>query len=316
MEVISLEQPVYRKIAALAETPDAVAKSTEYMKQNMSRFLRKNEKVLICYPKLDNPACRILEESILRCECVPIWPGEDFRWMTLLKLAFTSKSNCIVGPPLLLLGLSKLAKHMGIPLYARNVLMAGYPTTTWLVNGVRKGLDCMAWGCFDPGTGAVISGFTCEQIDGVHLRDEEFGVEIVDADGNVLPDGELGQVILYPKSHPSLRFAVGDICRISKDPCPCGCKSPKLMNIDVIKPDGKEMSDLGESLHYWSSILDCRMERTECGLELELVVFQGEKLPKLPTAAKLTVRAFNPEIDEPFAHHDVLKKRYISQETH
>jgi len=71
------------------------------------------------------------------------------------------------------------------------------------------------------------------------------------------------------------------------------------------------LSELGESLHYWSSILDCRMEKTEYGLELELVVFPGEKLPKLPTTAKLVVRPFNPETDEPFAHHEVLKKRYL-----
>lgn len=311
-----MEQPVYRKIAELAETPEAVARSIEYMKENMSRFLKKKERVMICFPKRENAACYILEQAILGCECVPVWVGEDFRWMTLLKIAFTSKSNCIVGPPLLLLGLSKLAKHMGTPLFARNVLMSGYPTTTWIVNGVRRGLDCMAWGCFDPGVGAVISGFTCPQVDGVHLREEEYGLEIVDEEGNILPAGERGRVILYPKADPSLRFAMGDICRLSTEPCPCGCTALKLVDIDTIKLDGKEISDLGESLHYWSSILDCRMERTEYGLELELVVFQGEKLPKLPTAAKLIVRAFNPETDEPFPHHEVLKKRYISRESH
>lgn len=311
-----MDQPVYRKIAELAETPEAVERSIAYMTENMGRFLKKKEKVLICFPKRENAACHILEQTVLNCDCVPVWLGEDLRWMTILKTAFTTKSNCIVGPPLLLLGLSKLAKHFGTPLYARNVLMSGYPTTRWLVNGVRQGLDCMAWGCFDPGVGAVISGFTCQQVDGVHLRGEEYGVEIVDDDGRALPEGELGRVMLYPKADPSLRFLVGDRSRLSTKPCSCGCTSPKLIDIDTEKPDVEEMSDLGEQLHYWSSILDCRMEKTECGLELELVVFQGEKLPKLPTAAKLVVRNFNPETDEPFAHHEVLKKRYLSVNSH
>ena len=309
-------QPVYKELRVLAETPEAIIKSTEYMKEQLSRFLKKKDKVMICFRKQDNAACHILDQAVLGCECEPVWVGDDFRWMTLLKIAFTTRSDCIVGPPLLLLGLSKLAKHMGTPLFARNVLMSGYPTTTWMVEGVRRGLDCMAWGCFDPGTGAVIAGFTCPQLDGIHLREDEYGIEIVDSEGRMLPDGEIGQVILYPKANPSLRFAVGDTCRLSTEPCSCGCKAPKLMDFDVIKPDGKEMSELGESLHYWTSILDCRIERTEYGLELELVVFQGEKLPKLPTAAKLIVRPFNPEVDEPFDHHNVLKKRYISQETH
>ncbi len=311
-----MEQPNYMKIAALAETPQAIEKSISYMHENMSRFLKKKEKVLILFPKKDNASCRILEEAILACECTPIWIGEDRRWMTLLKTAFTTKANCIVGPPLMLLGLSKLAKHLGTPLFARNVLMAGYPTTHWLVDGVRKGLDCMAWGCFDPGIGAVISGFTCQQIDGVHIRTDEYEVEIVDDEDRRLPEGEAGRVVLYPKADPSLRFAVGDRGRLETSSCPCGSKEPKLMDIDTVKTDNEEMSDLGESLHYWSSILDCRMEKTECGLELELIVFLGEKLPKLPSAAKMIVRAFNPETDEPFEHQEVLKKRYLSREAH
>jgi len=306
-----MEQPNYMKIAALAETPEAVEKSIAYIQSNIGRFLKKKEKVLILFPKKENAACHIIEEAVLRCECIPIWSGEDRRWMALLKTAFTTKANCIVGPPLMLLGLSKLANHLGTPLFARNVLMSGYPTTHWMVNGVRKGLDCMAWGCFDPGVGAVISGFTCPQLDGVHIREDEFGVDIVDEEGNVLPDGAYGRVILYPKEDPSLRFAVGDWARISTEICSCGNTERKLVDVDVEKVDSVELSELGESLHYWSSILDCRMEKTECGLELELIVFKGEKLPKLPTAAKLIVRAFDPEKDEPFPHHEVLKKRYM-----
>lgn len=312
-----MEQPVYCKIAALAETPQAVERSIAYMTQQLGQFLRKNEKVMICYPKLENASCHVMEESVLACGCVPVWLGEDFRWMNMLKKAFVEKCSCIVAPPLVLLGLSKLAKQLGTPLFVRNVLMSGYPATVWLVEGVRRGLDCMAWGCFDPGVGAVIGGFTCQQLDGVHIRTEEYGVDIVDKEGNILPPGEIGRVVLYPKADPSLRFAVGDRGRLSTAACSCGCTAPKIVDIDMEKVDYHlDIFVLGEGLHYWSSILDCRMEKTDCGLELELVVFPGEKLPKLPTAAKLLVRPFNPETDAPFEHHEVLKKRFFSQVSH
>ena len=108
---------------------------------------------------------------------------------------------------------------------------------------------------------------------------------------------------------------MGDTGRIDPSPCSCGCTSPKIIDMDVMK-DNPELSELGESLLHWSSILDCRIEKTEYGLELELVVFRGEKLPKLPTAAKRIVRAFNPEQDEPFDHLGVLKKRYLSSQNH
>lgn len=307
-----MEQSSYMKLAALTQTPEAVEQSISYLVEHLRRFLRKKERVLILFGEQDNPNCHILEMALRRCECIPMWIGEDRRWMTLLKTAFTSRCTCLVGPPLTLLGLSKLAKYMDTPLYVKNVLMAGYPTTKWLVSGVCQGLDCMAWGCFDPGPGSVISGFTCPQLDGVHIREDIFGVDILDEENRSLPVGEKGRVHLYWKEAPALRFPVGDVGRIEKAACSCGCTAPKIVDMDVVK-DNPELSDLGESLHLWSSILDCRLEKTEYGLELELVVFPGEKLPQLPTTAKQVVRAFNSETDEPFDHLAVLKKRYLSQ---
>ena len=178
----------------------------------------------------------------------------------------------------------------------------------------RTGLHGL--GLLDPFGGAVIAGFTCQQVDGVHIRGEEYEIEIVDEDGQMLPMGEKGRVILVPKAAPMHRLAVGDYACISAEPCPCGCTAPKLVNIDTIKDEVLELSKLGESLHYWSSVLDCRIEKTDCGLLLELVVFQGEKLPKLPTAAKLVIRPFNPETDEPFDHLEVVKNRFLSENSH
>ena len=310
-----MEQSRYMKLVTLTETPEAEKKSVSYLHQKMSCFLKKNDRVLLLYPQEDNAACRILEKAVLACGAIPVWIGEDHRWMTILKKAFTTKSSCIVGSPLTLLGLSKLARHMGTPLYAKNVMMVGYPTTPWLVDGVRRGLDCMAWGCFDPGPEAVVAGFTCSQLDGVHIREDVFGVEIVDDQGKALPLGETGTVILYPKEDPTLRFAVGDTGRIDPNACSCGCRAPKIIDMDVMK-DNPELSELGESLLHWSSILDCWIEKTEFGLKLELVVFRGEKLPKLPTSAKRVVKAFNSETDEPFDHLGVLKKRYLSHQDH
>ncbi len=305
-----MENRGYLAIERRAETPEAEDRSVSYLHRHMRCFLKRNEKVLLLYQKEDNAICRILERAVLACECVPLWLGEDHRWITILKSAFTSKSTCLVGSPLTLLGLSKLSNRMGTPLYVKNVMMAGYPTTQWLVEGVRQGLDCMVWGCFDPGHGAVISGFTCPQLDGVHIREELFGVDILDENGKALPRGEQGKVVVYLKEDPSLRFAVGDTGKIEPAACSCGCTAPKIIDMDVVKND-RELFRLGEQLLHWSSILDCQMEKTECGLELELVVFPGEKLPKLPTTAKRVIRAFNPETDGPLEHKEVLKNRYL-----
>lgn len=308
-----MTQSNFLKLSELAQKPETEQRSVEYLHENMSRFLKDKERVLILFPKQDNTVCRVLEQALRACGCSPIWLEEDRRWMTLLKTAFTSKCSCLVGNPLTLLGLSKLAKQMRTPLSVTNVLMMGYPTTVWIVEGVRKNLDCMAWGCFDPGEGAVIGGFTCRQLDGVHIRTGEYTVEIEDENGDCLSDGTSGRVVLYPNADPTLRFAVGDKGRLDTGACSCGNPEPKLVDLDVIDIGNEDLNRLGESLHYWSSILDCRMEKTEYGMELELVVFPGEKLPKLPTVAKQIIRPFDPERDVPFEHQEALKKRYLPE---
>lgn len=311
-----MQQSVYRKLAAQAQQPETQEETVRYLQEHLSRFLRKKERVLILFPEKENMSGQILEKALLRCECVPIWMGGDRRWIQILKTAFTTRCSCIIGQPLMLLGLSKLAKYMGTPLYVKNVLMCGYPTTGWLVEGVRQGLDCMVWGCFDLGPAGIIIGFTCQQLDGVHIREDVYTVEVVDEQGRPVPDGEAGRLAFYPREAPELRFSVAEKGRLIRDACSCGCKEAKLVDVYSDREEIWDLSELSARLHHWTSILDCRMEKTEYGLELELVVFPGEKLPKLPSTAKLVVRAFNPEQDEPFHHDEALKNRYLSAKTH
>jgi len=307
-----MNETAYQRLKELASTPDALEKATEYLASHLRKFLKKRDKVLICFP--DDPVTigGIMKNAVLRCEADPQFLGEDQRWLTILKTAFVSRSDCIIGPPLTLLGLAKVAKHMGIPLFARNILVAGYPIKKWMVDGIEHGLDCKAWGCYDPGYSAMIAGFTCDQCC-LHLRPQRYHAWILDAEGNMVPDGETGRVVLSPTCDYELLFDTGDLARLETAPCKCGSRAPRLMDIDTNNGIDPTLSSLGESFHYWGSILDCKLTNTGYGLELELIVFPGEKLPKFPNCAKLVVRAWNPETDEPFPHAFALKKRFFSQ---
>lgn len=306
---------VYQKLTAMASEPDALEKATQYLVSHLHRFLKRRDKVLILFP--DTPATigALMKEAVLRCEAIPQFLDGDHRWITILKTAFVGRIDCIIGPPLTILGLAKVAKHRSTPLFARNILVAGYPIKQWMVDGIERGLDCRAWGCYDPGMSSMIAGFTCRECC-LHLRDDRYRVRILDNDGNELPKGEIGRVIVSPLCKPELEFDTGDLARFEDAPCKCGGSIPRLMDIDTNNGIDPALSKLGESLHYWGSILDCKLANTGCGLELEIVVFPGEKLPKLPNCAKLVVRAWNPETDEPFPHAYVLKNRLFSRDTH
>lgn len=289
---------------------EELEKTIEYLAARLS-FLQSREQVLICLPGSEPQSIgRLMQEAVSRCSAVPImWEG-DLRWKSLLRLAFSSRATTIIGPPLVVLGLSKLAKAQAIPLYIRNVVTAGYPCTDWMIDGIIKGLDCDTWGCYEPGSSAVVSGFSCGKSRGVHLRDDVYGVDIVDEQGHSVPEGQIGQIVLYAKVEPEARYMTSDFGRWDSSACACGCSSPRLMDIHAGKYRAmkKELAELVEYLHQWTSILDCRVEQGQYGLELELTTFPGEKLPQLPSCAKRVIRPWNPEEDMPMEFKTIAEK--------
>lgn len=295
-----MEHPALKKMLEMAQEKDNLEASVAYLTEHLS-FLKNNESVLICFAK-DKPGSHgeLLEQAVLRCNAVPVMVGKDWRWKTLLRLAFLHKVTTLIAPPQVVLGISKLAKYNGTPLYIRNVVTAAYPCLDWMVDGIIAGLDCNTAGCFGPRAGAVIAGFSCEKSLGVHLRDAVYGISIVDNNGQELPDGELGEMVLYPKSDPLLRFPVGERARLERTPCPCGCASPRLMDMQPGIITDPDLEKLRSYLMSWTSVLDCRVKKGSFGLEMEVVVFPGEKLPKLPTAAKRVIKPWDSEKDEPF----------------
>ena len=89
---------------------------------------------------------------------------------------------------------------------------------------------------------------------------------------------------------------------------PCEVSNQHLVDVRAIAASDQELDPITQNLINWTSILDCRVRRGDYGVELELVVFPGEKLPKLPFAARQVVRPWDPEKDEPFYYTPGIEK--------
>lgn len=303
-----MDRAAYWKIAEMGMEANARERTIEYLAEHLGHFLRKREPVLICFiEEGERSLSAVMREAVLRCGAVPVVWEKDHRWKTLLQQAFFSKASAIIGSPLIVLGLAKLKRHSGTPLYIRRVITAGYPCPDWMIDGIVKGLDCEMGGCFTLGESGVVSGFACGRSWGVHIREEEYGVDIVDEEGNLLPDGELGEMVLYPKALPRLRYPMGENARRLTARCKCGSAAPRLLDMQPGRTEDPDLAILGQQLQSWTSVLDCRLNKGESGLEIEIICFAGEKLPKLPTAAKLIIRPWNPKSDEPFWYVPTLK---------
>ncbi len=90
-------------------------------------------------------------------------------------------------------------------------------------------------------------GMSCNHGSGIHYWDDYVFVEIIDPKtGEVLPDGEVGEIVittLHKEGAPLIRFRTHDLSRIIPEPCTCGCTFPRMDIIlgrtdDMVKVKG------------------------------------------------------------------------------
>ena len=106
---------------------------------------------------------------------------------------------------------------------------------------------------------------SCDYQCGMHYWDDYIYIEIIDpVTGKVLPDGELGEIVittLVKEGAPLIRYRTHDLSRIIPGECPCGSKFPRLDTImgrtdDMMKIKGVNVfpSQIEEILKEFSEV--------------------------------------------------------------
>lgn len=300
-----MREESYEKLYRIETTPAALDETRKFLAEKMRVFMSRDEPVLICFPD-DGPKSLggILGQAVRDCGGVPVFWGPDYRWKSLLRQAFLTHAHTIVGNPQVILGLMKVARVTKTPLNIHNAVITGSPYGRWMLNDLKKGLDCRIWCCYSFFSGPIVVGFTCDQEAGLHVREDRFQVGIRDAHGNPLPPPGPGALVFRSAKDPELFYDSQEIARLMYQPCSCGSDAIRIMGT-AEHPTHDLME---EQLLGWSSVLDYRIRQTDYGTDLELVVFLGESLPQLPSCARLTVRPWDPETDIPFAVQDRFVK--------
>ncbi len=79
-----------------------------------------------------------------------------------------------------------------------------------------------------------------------HITGERLWVEVVDADGNPVPDGDSGELVitnLTNRAMPLLRYRTGDIGALGTTRCPCGSPHKALRLLEGRDLPGIELAD-------------------------------------------------------------------------
>lgn len=145
----------------------------------------------------------------------------------------------VVGVPSFLCKLGHTLRERGLDLHATTVeklVCIGEPLRNAAMEPLTVATDLeRIWGAKVFSTYASSETVTtfceCAEQAGGHLHPALGLVEILDEDGNEVPDGGQGEVVVTPlgiEGMPLIRYRTGDISFINRNPCACGRTSPKL----------------------------------------------------------------------------------------
>lgn len=146
------------------------------------------------------------------------------------------RPTVIVGVPSFLKHLALAAQKKGLTGSVRKLMCIGEPVRDkdFALAGLGRQIAEL-WDAQVHSTYAsseIVTSFCeCSAMQGGHLLPDLVIAEIVDEQGNVLPAGEKGELVLTQLNctgMPLIRFKTGDITFLTDAPCSCGRKTPRL----------------------------------------------------------------------------------------
>jgi len=158
---------------------------------------------------------------------VPFSSGNTERQLSLMH---DFNTNVLVSTPSFALYMAETAIELGYKPAEFGLkigLFGGEPCSDAMREDIEKHWKLKAtvnYGLTEV-VGPGISG-ECEERAGMHILEDIYLPEIIDpANGEVLPDGATGELVLtplYKEGFPVLRYRTGDITRLISEACPCG----------------------------------------------------------------------------------------------
>lgn len=156
-----------------------------------------------------------------------------------LKVMKELKPNGIVSVPTYLIALAKEAEREGIrpkDLGIKKAILIGESVRNrdFSLNNIGKAIqeiwDLDLYSTYG-NTEIATSMCECSAKAGGHIHPDLVYCEIVDEKGNILPDGEMGELTVTTfktEAMPLLRYRTGDMTFMSHQRCECGRNSPRI----------------------------------------------------------------------------------------
>lgn len=197
---------------------------------------------------------RALRDKLLRTELLPAFEMSEAKLDAFVAAIRKRRPRMLFGYPSALSHIARHAEGRGQRMDDLGIRVA-FVTSERLYDDQRDTI-ARAFGCkVANGYGGRDAGFIAHECSqgGMHVTAEDIVVEIVDAQGRVLPPGQAGEIVithLATRDFPFVRYRTGDVAVMSAEPCACRRSLPVLKEIQgrstdfVVAADGTVMHGL------------------------------------------------------------------------
>jgi phenylacetate-CoA ligase len=172
----------------------------------------------------------------LNAGMIRIGPGVPaLQWNSILE----NKPTILIAVPSFLVNLIDYAKQNGIDMNQTSVRAAiciGEPireddlSENVLARRIHADWNIELFSTYaSTEMGAAFTECTAHQ--GGHLNEDLIYLEVLDEEGNEVPHGEKGEIVittLGTEGTPLIRYKTGDVARIYREACKCGRTSPRV----------------------------------------------------------------------------------------
>ena len=219
-------------------TAGDLERTIDFFHYGMSPMLNSGETILAILPdSRPGGVGSLFAESISRLGGETVLPANPSCINTMLNLLLDSHASCILGPAIQIHALAKLIESKGLVInHVHSVLLCWDILPEVSLKTISKVFGCKIfshWGMTETCLGG---GVDCCPDSGMHLREPDFFVEIINPEtGKQVPDGTKGEIVISTLSRramPLIRYRTGDVGCIAEDECSCGLPMRRLTTVE------------------------------------------------------------------------------------
>lgn len=197
---------------------------------------------------------RILRDKLFRSTLIPAFDMTEAKLLHFIEQIKAINPKMLFGYPSVFSLIAKTAIKHKIDLTKLGIKVV-FVTSERLYPYQREIIESTFNAPVANGYGGRDAGFIAHECPegNMHISAEDIVVEIIDSNGNVLPDGEQGEIVvthLATSDFPFIRYRTGDIGALDTNSCACGRGLPVLKDIEgrstdfVVAEDGTMMHGL------------------------------------------------------------------------